>query len=408
MKHTIKSHKSLTILSILSLAFLLAVTSCASTAQPGSADNSSATENSDSVEIVVPEKLKDFDLTTDNVKLLGRTIIEKGQILMCYSSTGAEFNVNAKYLEVTFGGDSGVSSNTDNAARVVVFVNGERLVDEMLTQRSSTFTVFNKSEPVEALVQVIKVSECANSLASIQAITTDSEGLITPAPARDLKIEFIGDSITCGYGVDDLDRNHHFKTSTEDNTKTYAYKTAAALNADYSMVSLSGWGIVSGYSGDGTKNKTSALPPQYSKLGYSWGSTIASVRPQTREWDFSLFQPDFVVVNLGTNDASYTKGNEKKIGEYKDGYVDFLKDIRAKNPSAKIICSLGIMGADLYPALEEAVADYKAATGDDQVYALRFANQNMADGIAADWHPSEKTHEKAAALLVNYINGLKF
>lgn len=408
MKQTIKSNKLVTILSILSVTLSLVFTSCASTAQPGSGDVSSTTENSASTETAIPEKLKDFDLTTDNVKLLGRTIIEKGQILMCYSSTGAEFNVNAKYLEVTFGGDSGVSSNTDNAARVAVFVNGERLVDEMLTQRSTTLTVFNNPEPVEALVQVLKISESANSLASIQAITTDSDGIITPAPARDLKIEFIGDSITCGYGVDDLVKEHHFKTSTEDNTKTYAYKTAAALDADYSMVSLSGWGIISGYSGDGTKNKNSALPPQYSKLGYSWGSTIASVRPQTREWDFSLFQPDFVVVNLGTNDASYTKGDQKKINEYKDGYVDFLKDIREKNPSAKIICALGIMGADLYPAIEEAVTDYKAASGDEQVYALRFANQNMADGIAADWHPSEKTHAKAAALLVNYINGLKF
>lgn len=49
-------------------------------------------------------------------------------------------------------------------------------------------------------------------------------------------MEFIGDSITCGYGVDDPDKEHHFKTATEDVTKAYAYKTALALNADYSMV----------------------------------------------------------------------------------------------------------------------------------------------------------------------------
>jgi len=31
--------------------------------------------------------------------------------------------------------------------------------------------------------------------------------------------------------------------------------------------------------------------------------------------------------------------------------------------------------------------------------ALQFAKQNIADGIAADWHPTEKTNEKAATLL---------
>lgn len=29
-------------------------------------------------------------------------------------------------------------------------------------------------------------------------------------------IRFIGDSITCGYGVDDEDRDHHFATGTEE------------------------------------------------------------------------------------------------------------------------------------------------------------------------------------------------
>lgn len=55
------------------------------------------------------------------------------------------------------------------------------------------------------------------------------------------------DSITCGYGVDDEDRSHQFSTKTEDATKAYAYKTAQLLNADYSLVSYSGHGVVLGY-----------------------------------------------------------------------------------------------------------------------------------------------------------------
>ena len=48
----------------------------------------------------------------------------------------------------------------------------------------------------------------------------------------------------------------------------------------------------------------------------------------------------------------YNEKRFKKITEYKDAYIAFLKDIRSKNPDAHIICSLGIMGQDLYPSIE--------------------------------------------------------
>lgn len=394
------------------LLFGLSLNSCATTETKASAASETvqaAVETNADVAVApaplpVPTETTEFAPNAQNVKLLGRSVVENDVLVMCYSSTGAEFNVSAKYLEVCIGGDNAASSrNLDGDARIVVFVNDERVVDEMVQKRSSSYVVFNSETLVEGVVRVLKVSECANSTACIQKIITDKDGKISPTAAADLKIEFIGDSITCGYGVDDLVKEHHFKTSTEDNTKTYAYKTAQKLNADYSMVSLSGWGIISGFSGDGNKVGNMALPKQYTKVGYAWNSTINGKTPQSREWDFSAFVPDVVVINLGTNDASYTKGDEKKIAEYKDGYVAFLGDVRAKNPKAYIICTLGIMGGDLYPAIETAVNEYTAATGDSKVTALRFANQNMADGIAADWHPSEKTHAKAAALLTAKI-----
>lgn len=346
----------------------------------------------------------DYIPDADHVKALGRALFFDDMLLMGYSCTGAEFKVKAKHLDITITGDNKANMPVDNgsAARIVVFVDGERKLDEMILSPSQTFTVFDNTQAHEALVRVIKVSEATSSLAAISKITTDKDGVIYPAEERKLKLEFIGDSITCGYGVDDLDRNHHFKTSTEDGSKTYAYKTAANLDADYSMVSISGWGIISGYSGDGKKQANSQLPRYYDRLAVSW-STIAGVDPKVVRWDFNSFVPDIVVVNLGTNDSSYTKKDHSKIAEYKDAYVEFLKDIRAKNEKAYIICSLGMMGQDLCAAVKEAVTEYSSLTGDTRICDLKFANQSFADGIAADWHPSEKTHEKAANLLTAKI-----
>lgn len=382
--------------------------SCASSSDNKGLSESEISKNPVSTEAaVVNKETRDFIPDSSNVKFLGRSYYDGKVLFMAYSATGAEFNVKAKRLDITLFGDSAATRSTDeNSARIAVFVNGERKLDEMIKQSYQSFTVFDGTETVDALVQVLKISESAQSLAGLRTITTDKDGIITPAEDRPCKIEFIGDSITCGYGVDDENRNNHFKTSTEDGTKTYAYKTAAYLNADYSMVSISGWGIVSGYSGNGVKQVNSQLPKYYDKLGFSWGNTLGGVNPRNVDWDFSKFVPDFVVINLGTNDASYTKGDPDKIAEYKTGYVEFLKDIRSKNPAAHIICSLGIMGQDLCQAVEAAAEAYKNETGDEKISVLKFNVQSSADGIAADWHPTEKTHAKAAAKLTAKIKEL--
>ena len=389
--------------------FLLLSLSSFSSCASNSAGSGKASQISDSTSDNTPElnsSTIDFIPDSAHVKYLGRSLFKNNQLVMAYSSTGVEFNIKAKRLDVTIEGDNSASgSDNGNAARLVAFVNGERKLDTMILSKSQSYTIFNDEEIVEGEVRIIKVSEAANSIAAISKITVDEDGTISPTAPRDLKIEFIGDSITCGYGVDDLDRNHHFKTSTEDNSKTYAYKTATNLKADYSMVCASGWGVVSGYSGNGAKQEAQQIPRFYDKMAVGW-SSIAGVTPKNTAWDFSSFLPDFIVINLGTNDASYTKGDSKKITEYKDAYIAFLKDIRSKNPDAHIICSLGIMGQDLYPAIESAVSEYQAETGDLKVTPLKFANQNMSDGIAADWHPSEKTHAKAAALLTAKIKEL--
>lgn len=345
-----------------------------------------------------------FTAEKSNVKILGRTYFENDVLWMGHTDSGVEFNVSAKHLDVTIAGDNtATGSDKGNNARIVAFVNDERVLDTMIIKKNDTYTIFDGSDVVEGVVRIIKVSECAQSLAGIKAISVDKEGKISPAAERNLKIEFIGDSITCGYGVDDLVKENHFKTSTEDGSKTYAYKTAQALDADYSMVCVSGCGVISAYSDNGSRNTSSLMPNYYEKLGFSWNSSINGKRPQNFEWDFSAFVPDFVVINLGTNDASYTKGNPAKVKEYKDGYIDFIKVVRAKNPQAKIICSLGIMGQDLCAAISDAVKTYSEETGDTKIKALKFNNQIMSDGIAADWHPSEKTHKKASALLIKKI-----
>ena len=374
------------------------MTACAD-ADAKNADTASAvsTEEESTVKSYIPN--------SENVKTLGRTHELEDCLWLAYSGSGAEFEFNGTKAEITVGGDVNAEkeNNEDNQTRIAVYVNGERVIDDMINAAEEKYTVFESDTPQDVTVKIVKLSETAMSTCGIKNITVDSAEGIKPTAAKEHFIEFIGDSITCGYGVDDEVKENHFSTKTEDVTKAYAYKTAEALNADYSMVSISGYGIISGYSNDGkTKSPSQIVPKYYTKHGFSYGAYGSHIAASTK-WDFTGYTPDLIVINLGTNDDSYTQNDTVKQEEYCTACVEFLKKIRENNPDAKILCTLGIMGDRLYPYVEKAAADYTAQTGDTNISTMKFDVQSPDDGYAADWHPTEATHTKASAKLVEKI-----
>lgn len=383
------------------LAVSMLLTGCAKKDDTGSSTGESS-------EIIRTEEtagamVRTYEAEEQYVKMLGRTHNENGILWLAHSASGVEFTVKGTQCSVKIVGDSMISAE-DNQARFAAYVDGERVVDDMITQSEVTYDVFSYEEEKEVTVRLMKISEAANSILGIDEITVTSEEDIAPTAEKELKIEFIGDSITCGYGVDDENRNHHFSTKTEDATKAYAYKTAELLDADYSLVSYSGHGIVSGYTTQGKKVAAQQLPNKYECLAISSGTGTDGFNAAGVDWDFSRSVPDIIVINLGTNDNSYTGKDEELIKEYSDGYVKFLEKVRKNNADAHIICAFGVMGADLYDAICAAAENYTAETGDTNISTLRLSTQDGSTGYAADWHPTAATHDIAASELADYIN----
>lgn len=349
--------------------------------------------------------VKTVVMNSSNVKTVGRTYLKDDTLWLAMSGTGVDFKYTGKELKLTIEGDeaSQLADNTDNYARIAIYVNGERVVDDMVNEQEKTYDVVKSDSETTSDIQVVKLSETAMSTVGIKPVEIAKDDKIEPAAEKAHKIEFIGDSITCGYGVDDENKDHHFSTSTEDVTKAYAYKTAQLLDADYSIFSISGWGIFSGYTNNGNAKKDQQLPKYYDKVGFSYNSFDGD-KPQSIDWDFSQYQPEAVVINLGTNDDSYCKSDEDKQEEFITAYVDFLKKVREKNPSAKIFCTVGTMGNQIFASVEEVCYRYTKETGDTNITSYMFEPQNgNEDGLAADWHPTEKTHEKSAQSLAEVI-----
>ena len=337
--------------------------------------------------------------TEENVKFMGRNYCDDNDVTwLVQSGSAVEFNVSAQSAEVTIYGDDNINNDEKYRPRYAVIVDGEIILDEVMSEKEKTVELFSGKENRTAEVKIIHLSEANNGTVGVGNIKVNSTSSIpvSPLPEKDLLIEFVGDSITCAYGVEGASAYENFKTSTENFMKSYAYLTAQKLNADYSAVSYSGHGIVSGYSQDGSINTESLVPPVYDKIG--------KIKPYDVEWNFKR-KPDVIVINLGTNDDTYvSKDFEKRSQEYTDAYTDFLGDIFSKSPDSYIICTVGTMGCqEMYPCIEDAVKNFKEKYNSDKIMCYESAVQNMNDGLGSDWHPNAITQQNSAYVLSDKI-----
>ncbi len=345
-----------------------------------------------------------YEISEENVKIIGRTYRHNGVLWCGLSGSGIAFTCQARQIKITFAGDDSTTGNeTEGKARFAVYANGVRVVDALMTEPQQQYVVWNSADYENVSIQVIKLSECAMSTIGISGIDADAPDDIHPVPAKEQKIEIIGDSITCGYGIDREDPETSFETATEDVTRAYSYKIAKAMDADYSFVSYSGYGLISGYTDTDIPQKDQLVSDYYEKVGFSYAKPEGTIELAQQPWDFSRFQPQTIIINLGTNDDSYCQDHTDRQEEFKDLYVEFLKVVRGHNPKARILCGVGMMGARIYPYVEQAVRDFREQTGDGQIDSLRLPEQLPEDGLVSDAHPTEVTHAKAAARITAYL-----
>ncbi len=215
-------------------------------------------------------KLNSFEPTKNNVKILGRAKYQNGYLWFGLTDTGIEYTFTGKTTVISVTADTYAYSE-ENPAYIAIFADDEVYQKTLITKKDTDFTV-NFDKKGKHTVTFIKLSESLKGSLRINEIKADSNK-IKPTAEKKKKIEFIGDSITCGYGVDGTESDT-FSTATEDGSKSYAYLTAKKFDADYSIVAYSGYAILSAVSFTGERTPDTALPEFYDKLGVTAGDEM--------------------------------------------------------------------------------------------------------------------------------------
>lgn len=222
-------------------------------------------------------------------------------------------------------------------------------------------------------------------------------GLVEAPVLPERRIEFIGNSITCGFGIESENPTETFTYETENHYYTYAARTARALKAQHLVVARSGIGIYRNF-GAPRSGSIDCMPAMYRQVLFT---------DSTELWDHSLYTPEVVCINLGTNDTS--------LGNYEmdlliEGYRGFLKQLREIYPYAKLILLSGSMmngkSLDDVKKAMDIVVDELARKGDKEVYRFDMSPQTGSLGIGAGYHPSMRQHQKMASELTAFLKKL--
>lgn len=257
----------------------------------------------------------------------------------------------------------------------------------------------------EHMAKLIKRTEAWEGSTQFLGFKVDGEVLPRKTTsAHQLKMEFYGNSITSGMGNEDLsaDGSQNQASKYKNHYLSYASISSRKLNAEHRSISLSGIGILVSWD-------KYIMPEIYNRVNPFDENSL---------WDFSLWTPDIVVVNLFQNDSwivnrpdneqfkrrfDSTKPDARQIVE---AYISFIRSLRKEYPNANIICALGSMDAtregSQWPAYVVRAVDYLKQEGDANIYRFVFPyNEHGA-------HPTVFHNYAMADLLVNFIveNGL--
>ncbi len=321
-----------------------------------------------------------FRSDDERISTFGRHTYVNGMPAFCWPNSGFSFTFRGSSVSLSF-----LPFETPYTHYLLVKL--DRMAQRFPISTGNEKIIIEGLENKRHNIEVIKITEGEGiderivfAGAEVQGVTPE----LFPVAAKNdrLKIEFIGDSLTAGYGNLGPAEEKKFHTYQQDSTKAYAAVCAELLNAEAHYVCYSGKGVYSNC--NGVKNYE--IP-----IFFNHASRVTQ-----EPWDFSKWTPDVVVVNAGTNDFAGGVDGNNFVG----AVVDFLNQIRATYPNAYIFWVFGMMTETAFPYLQKAFEQFPDPKA--KLLKLRCMTE-FKDEQGANGHPNVKSARRQAKVVAKFI-----
>ena len=317
-------------------------------------------------------KMEKVVLSPETVLLHGRVFFENEKLVLDWINSGFSFCFKGTKFSIE------IEGNFDEKYKFFgVLIDDQPIDRQIMTTRTH---IYEKEVPEG--IHKVKFMRMSGVYLGIE-FTVKSlmiQGELLPKPEESKrKIEFIGDSITNGYGVLGEDVGNEYDAKFEDPSKSYTYMSADHFGAEARFISWSGKGIY----------KDNAGNPLLTAR--DWFPKLSPIREE--KYDFK-WQPDLVVIGLGTNDCTGGVAEEDFI-KYTREFLDMVRKVYPKQP---IIWVYGLMRSEYIETVKKALKEYN----DPNLQLIIF--NGLEDGEYGNRkHPNVKANKRVAPVVINKI-----
>lgn len=304
---------------------------------------------------------------------------------------------------------------------ISVWINGKRTARFAPEKGRSRICLLESPAPLTR-IQILKECQAMAGDSShrfcIHGFFTNSgksvPDIFIPLEPKKHLFECIGDSLTCGEGLEDPIDGKEWNSAWQGTRNHFAMILSQRFNADISIIAQSGWGLLCGWNND----PHCTIPPLYHFVCSLAKGAANREAGASQAWDFSQHKTDAVIINLGSNDEyafraepwedpasgkTYKLHGNADYARLKAAAKNFIGEIRRRNPDTLIIWCYGMFLTGCMDLFRSAVEEFRAENGDDKV---RFIELSPMDDTTAgaQKHPGLLCHKEAADLISKVLN----
>lgn len=319
------------------------------------------------------------------VRIVGRTEVDtvSGSVRFDWSGVYAETELDGRALSLRLS-DTGKSYFD-------VFVDGQLAGKIKSAAKDTTVTVVDNLPRGTHSIAIRKRTEGETGATTFHEFILPLGGSLKAAKPRGRHIEFIGNSLSAGFGTEGKTANEPFTPESENCNLAYSTIIPRYFDADYTIIAHSGRGAVRNY---GDSVRVSAVSMKHKFLQTLDMDTLS-------RWSFEGYRPDVVIINLGANDFS-TEPHPYR-SEFVDAYSEIVANILEKyGSSTKIIC---VMPYAISAPVDSYFEEIIKRAGEADIHFVRMPVDyiNGDSDRGAVWHPNYQGQKKMAMMLIPYV-----